>query len=408
MLDTSHRLVVAGASLAGLRAVEAARKQGFRGTITLLGAENQLPYDRPPLSKACLDAEPGDLPDLAYRTRAALVDELDVDLRLGCPAVGLDTEQRVVRTPGGDVPFDALVVATGATARTLDGTSGLPGVHTLRTLYDARAVRAALDAGARTVVVGAGFIGSEVASGARKRGLPVTILESADVPLERALGAEMGLACAALHERNGTDLRRGVTVESVRHNGSELQVDLAGGESLSADLVVVGIGATPETGWLSSSALTVENGVVCDENLWTGVPGVYAAGDVARWHNPLFGEHMRLEHWTSAAEQGARASVNALAPSQAQPYSTVPYFWSDWYGTRIQFVGVPRADEVRVVSGDPDAGKFAALYRRGDRLAGALTVGFPAHTMKYRRLIGESASWAAALDFAAARNARAA
>ncbi|ANN17240.1 hypothetical protein SD37_17375 [Amycolatopsis orientalis] len=296
MLDTSRRLVVAGASLAGLRAAEAARRAGFRRPITLLGAENQLPYDRPPLSKAYLDGAPDGVPDLAFRTRTALVEELGIDLRLGCAATALDADERVVHTTGGDVPFDALVVATGATARTLDGASGLPGVHTLRTVHDDRAVRAALDAGARTVVVGAGFIGSEVASATRKRGLPITILEAAEVPLERAVGVEMGIACAALHERNGTELRCGVTVESVRHNGSELVVDLDGGESLSADLVVVGIGATPATGWLANSALTDENGVVCDENLWIGAPGVYAAGDVARWHNPLFGEHMRLEH----------------------------------------------------------------------------------------------------------------
>ncbi|MFI6937344.1 NAD(P)/FAD-dependent oxidoreductase [Streptomyces sp. NPDC050287] len=404
---TPRRLVVVGASLAGLRAVEGARRSGFAGTVTLIGAEEHLPYDRPPLSKAYLEAGPGEPPDTTFRTEHTLRTELGVELRLGASASGLDTEARAVLVDGAPVPYDALVIATGAAARTVPGTEGITGVHSLRTADDAAAVRRALDDQARLVVVGAGFIGSEVASAARKRGLPVTVVEAADVPLRRALGGEMGLACAALHDRAGTDLRLGVTVEAIRRGGEGVRVDLADGSTLHAGLVVAGIGADPATSWLDGSGIALADGVCCDETLATSAPGVYAAGDVARWHNPLFGQPMRLEHWTSAAEQGAAAAVNALRPGESRPYSTVPYFWSDWYGTRIQFVGISQADEVRVVSGDPRDGRWVALYRTGQSLTGALAVDHPTHIMKYRAMINRRGTWSDALDFARERNQRA-
>lgn len=407
-MTTPQRLVVVGASLAGLRAVEGARANGFTGSITLIGAEDHLPYDRPPLSKACLAATPGGPPDTTFRSEDTLRGELGVDLRLGAPASGLDTESRAVLVDGGaPVPYDALVIATGAVARVLPGTEDLAGVHTLRTADDAAAVRRALDEKARLVVVGAGFIGSEVASAARERGLQVTVVEAADVPLRRALGDEMGMACATLHDRAGTDLRRGVTVRAIRRDGAEIGVELGDGSTLHAGLVVAGIGADPATSWLDGSGIALADGVRCDQTLATSVPGVYAAGDVAHWHNPLFGRPMRLEHWTSAAEQGATAAVNALNPGEARPYSTVPYFWSDWYGTRIQFVGISHADEVRVVSGDPADGRWVALYRTGERLTGALAVDHPTHIMKYRVMINRGCTWQDALDFARERNARA-
>ena len=398
------RLVVVGASLAGLRAVEAVRKTGFTGSITLIGAEDHLPYDRPPLSKAFLDAGADRQSELAYRDLAGL-QELDVELVLGAPATGLDTEQRTVAVDGTSVGYDSVVLATGARARTLPGTEALAGVRTLRTLDDARAVRSALDAGARTVVIGAGFIGSEVASGARKRGLDVTVVEALPTPLVRAIGEQMGVACSALHAANGTDLRCGVAVEAIEGESAVERVRLSDGTVLPADLVVVGVGASPATDWLDGSGLQLDNGIVCDSTLWTGVPGVYAAGDVCRWRNPLFDRTMRLEHWTSAAEQGALAARNALDPDAATPYSTVPYFWSDWYDTRIQFVGVPDADEIEVI-GDVGSGRFVALYRGGDRLIGALALNRQADIMKYRGLIMKETPWTAALDFARAREAK--
>ncbi|KMS88797.1 pyridine nucleotide-disulfide oxidoreductase [Streptomyces regensis] len=394
-------LVVVGASLAGLRAVERARKAGYDGSITLIGAEEHLPYDRPPLSKAYLLGE--SVPDPRFRTEDQL-SELDVELVLGTPATGLDTDSREV-IAGRRVAYDALVIATGARARTLPGSEQLSGLHVLRTLDDAKELRAALDSAPQhVVVVGAGFIGSEVASAARARGLAVTVVEAAQYPLTRSLGSELGVACSLLHERHGTRLRTGVGVAGLEGNGSVEKVQLTDGTVLEADLVVVGIGASPVVDWLEGSGVAVHDGVVCDETLASSVAGVYAAGDVACWRNPLFGRAMRLEHWTSAAEQGAIAASNALDPGQARSYSTVPYFWSDWYGTRIQFVGVPGSDEHRVVAGSAEDGELVALYREGDRLVGALVLDQPSSTMKYRGLINRRTSWAEALEFARARH----
>ncbi|WP_328353184.1 FAD-dependent oxidoreductase [Mycobacterium sp. NBC_00419] len=404
------RLVVVGASLAGLRAVEAARKAGFEGGITLIGAEHHLPYDRPPLSKDFLDVTEagGEAAVPFFRSGDVFADELQVELLLGAPATSLDVDRKVVGVGDREVAYDALVIATGSKLRTLPDTDHLDGVHGLRTLDDSLAIRAALDAGARTVVIGAGFIGSEVAASAQKRGVPVTVVEALPTPLVRATGTEMGAAIASLHERNGTTLLCGTGVEALEGDGRVERVVLSDGATLAADLVVVGIGVTPNTDWLVGSGLTLDNGVVCDETLWTGVPGVYAAGDVANWLNPMFGVRQRMENWTAAAEQGAAAARNALDPANAKPYETVPYFWSDWYGSRIQFVGVPHCDEVLLVDGDVDRDeRWTALYRHGDRLVGALTVNGQAVIMKYRRLIAQKASWGEALEFAEKRRAAA-
>ncbi|GAA4737056.1 NAD(P)/FAD-dependent oxidoreductase [Actinomycetospora chibensis] len=403
----SH-LVVVGASLAGLRAVEAVRKDGHDGPVTLIGAERHLPYDRPPLSKAFLEAGDEDPEHPRFREESHLAQELGVELVLGEPASGLDTAAREVHVADRRIGYDALVLATGARAKSLPGSPDLDGVHTLRTLDDAQAIRAALDAGARTVVIGAGFIGSEVASGAHKRGLEVTVLEALPTPLGRAVGEEMGAAVSQLHHRNGMDLRCGVTVSAIEGNGSVEAVVLEDGTRLPADLVVVGAGAAPTTDWLEGSGLELDDGVVCDEYLAAGPPGIYAAGDIARWRNAQFdGDLMRLEHWTSAAEQGAVAARNALDPASAKPYATVPYFWSDWYDSRIQFVGIPRGDEVRVVSGRPEDGRFVALYRRCDHLVGVLAVNRQAEVMKYRAQIKKNITWDDALKFAAQREAAA-
>lgn len=402
-----RRLVVVGASLAGLRAVEAARKTGYDGEIVLIGAEEHLPYDRPPLSKAFLGAadESGALPEVPwFRTEETLRDELGVDVRLGAPATALDTDARLVTVGDDAIAYDALVIATGAHARVLPGTEGLDGVYPLRTLDDSLAVRDKLEAGARTVVIGAGFIGSEIASTARKRGLEATIVEALPTPLVRATGHEMGAAIASLHELNGTTLRCGVGVSAIEGDGKVERVVLADGSAIDADLVVVGIGVIPSVDWLAGSGLTLDNGIVCDENLWTGIPGVYAAGDVANWFNPTLGERQRMENWTAAAEQGAAAARNALDPDNAKAYGTVPYFWSDWYDVRIQFVGSPDADEVRLVDGDPaSGGRWVALYRRRDRLIGALTVNGQTEIMKYRVQIMKGGSWDDALAFAETR-----
>jgi len=397
-------LVVVGASLAGLRAVEAARRTGYTGPITLIGAEKHLPYDRPPLSKSFLGSEaPADV--TPFRSKQELRD-LGVELVLGAPAHGLIPERQVVGVGNREFEYDAVVIATGASPRRLPGSDGVAGVHHLRTIDDAAAIRSALDSGARTVVIGAGFIGSEVASAARKRGLPVHVVESLELPLVRSIGAEVGSVCADLHVANGTDLRLGVGVAGVESDGGRVHgVRLDDGSVLPADLVVVGIGVQPATTWLEGSGVPLherDRGVVCDATLWTGLPGVYAAGDVAHVANPLFDDElMRLEHWTNAAEQGAAAAKHALDPSSAAPLASVPYFWSDWYGRRIQFVGTPRADEVQVVVPADDA--FTALYRRDDRIVGALTIDRPREIMKFRRRIADRGSFADAVEFAASQ-----
>jgi NADPH-dependent 2,4-dienoyl-CoA reductase/sulfur reductase-like enzyme len=405
----TDRMVIVGASLAGLRAAQAARKAGHDGPMSLVGAETHLPYDRPPLSKSYLEAGEDEPDSPTFRSEAQLRDELDLELRLNTWATGLDASRKRLSLCEGagrdELEYSTVIVATGAKARTLPGADNLQGVHTLRTLDDAIAIRAALDAGARTVVVGAGFIGSEVASGARKRNLPVTVLEALPVPLVRSVGEQMGRACAELHRAHGTDLRCGVKVTGLLStDGQVTGVSLDDGTTVDADLVVVGTGVAPCTEWLADSGVTLhgrDGGIVCDETLGTGLPGVYAAGDVAHFPHPLFdGQVMRLEHWTNAAEQGALAAKNALHPDEAKPVTGVPYFWSDWYDSRIQFVGVPQADEIRVVSEELGDDRFLALYRRGERVTGCITIDRPTQVMKYRRMIAQSTSWSDALEFA--------
>lgn len=400
-----HHVVVVGASLAGFRACEAARRRGFAGRLTLVGDEKHPPYDRPPLSKEYIDGgNPIDAPH--FPGAAALAEQLGIDVRLGLAATRLDCGGHVLHLGDGDSEsYDALLVATGAHARAIPGSDRLAGVHTLRTVDDAAAVRSALDVGARTVVIGAGFIGSEVASAARKRGLPATILEALPTPLVRAVGEHAGAALSTLHARNGTDLRCGVAVDSLVGDRHVEAVRLADGSELAADLVVVGIGAAPATRWLESSDLVLDNGVVCDSRLRASAD-VYAAGDVARWRSPDFDILLRLEHWTNAAEQGAHAMGNLLDPLAATDYHHIPYFWSDWYGSRIQFAGLP-VGVPELVTGDWYGNAFTALYRQGDRLVGVVTLNRRGDIMKYRALIARRGSWQQGLELAAVRNAAA-
>ncbi|HEY4007744.1 MAG TPA: FAD-dependent oxidoreductase [Pseudonocardia sp.] len=405
-----ERMVIVGASLAGLRAAQAARKAGHEGPLTLVGGEVHLPYDRPPLSKAYLEAGEQAPETPTFRTEDELRDELDMELMLGTWATGLDGERKIVTVCDSEgetreLEYGSLIIATGAAARTLPDADKLSGVHTLRTLDDAKSIRDALDAGARTVVVGAGFIGSEVASGARKRGLDVTVLEALPVPLVRSVGEAMGHACAKLHEAHGTDLRTGVKVTGLQgEDGKVTGVSLDDGSTVPADLVVVGTGVAPNTEWLAESGIQLherDKGIVCDETLCVGLDGVYAAGDVVHFPHPLFdGTLLRLEHWTNAAEQGTLAAKNALNPAEAKPAKSVPYFWSDWYDSRIQFVGIPSADEIRVVSEELGEENFLGLYRTGDRITGCITIDRPTQIMKYRRMIAQSKSWTDALEFA--------
>ncbi|ROO87276.1 NAD/ferredoxin-dependent reductase-like protein [Actinocorallia herbida] len=391
-------LVVVGASLAGLRAVESARASGYDGPITLIGAEPHLPYDRPPLSKAFLEGKT-DVP--MFREEATYAAELGVEVMLGAPADRLDPDEDIVWVGGEPVEFSALVVATGASARIPEAWAAIPGVTCLRGLDDALAVKSALESGARVVVIGAGFIGSEVASAARHHGCAVTVLEAQPAPLARAVGTDLGHALAAVHVNNGTDLRLGTAVRAIHGTGRVESVELDDGTLLPADLVVVGIGASPATAWLRGSGVAlheVDGGILCDEHLATSRPGVYAAGDAVHWPNALLDQELvRLENWTNAAAQGGAAGRNAVQAGDPQRYETVPYVWSDWYDTRIQLIGHPAEDEVKIVSGEVGGERLIVLYRSGDRLAGAFTLNEPGKIMKYRRLIHRRGTWDEAL-----------
>jgi len=381
-------IVVVGASLAGLSAVEALRTLGYDGRIVAVGAEDALPYDRPPLSKQVL-AGTAD-PELTALRSPAAIERLEVDWRLGRPAAGVDLETRVLRLRDGEpIPFDGLVIATGATPRRLPGQPALRGIHVLRTLDDCLALRAALATGGRVAVVGAGFIGAEVAATACKRGLDVDVVEALPMPLATSLGPEAGAWCAHLHLDHGVRLHCGVTVTSFEGGDAVEAIRLSDGRVLPADVVVVGAGVVPATGWLDASGLALDNGVVCDEYCRTGVPDVVAAGDVARWYNPLFDERMRVEHWTNAVEQGEAAARNLVLPEDDRlPYSPVPYFWSDQYDVKIQFCGRARPDdELRVVHGSPADRDFVATFVRHGRLVGAMAFNAGREFAPYQRLI---------------------
>ncbi|WP_344268304.1 NAD(P)/FAD-dependent oxidoreductase [Streptomyces hebeiensis] len=379
------RYVIVGGSAAGLAAAETLRREGYDGTLTLIGDEPHPPYDRPPLSKQVLAGQwDADRPRL--RTPADL-DALGLDLRLGVAAAGLDTAGRTVRLADGtSVAYDGLVVATGVRPRRLPG----EGAHVLRTLDDALALRGRLAAGRHLVVVGAGFLGAEAAAVARGLGARVTLLEPAPVPLAHAVGEAVGRVLSRAHLEHGVDLRTGVTVVEAGADG----VRLADGTVVEADEVLVAAGSLPNTEWLDGSGLTVEDGVVCDAYC-RAAPGVYAAGDVARWHNPLFGVAMRIEHRTNAAEQGMAAARNLLRPGASKPFAPVPYFWSDQYDMKIQAYGYLRGhDEVSVADGDLSSGRFLAVYRTGDHVSGALAVGMPPKAIRsWRQAITTRTPW---------------
>jgi NADPH-dependent 2,4-dienoyl-CoA reductase/sulfur reductase-like enzyme len=393
------RVVIVGASLAGLRAAETLRQHDAATSIVVVGDETHRPYDRPPLSKKLLSGEWE--PERIQLRQPDVFDDLDVDWRLGTAATGLNVAKREVSLADGSVlGFDGLVIATGARPRRLAGQEAFAQVHELRTLDDSLRLRAEIvEGGRRVVVIGAGFIGLEAAATAKKLGNDVVVLEGATAPLIRGLGAEMGEAIADLHRAQGVEIRCGVLIEGLTEEG----VRLAGGEMVAADAIVVGIGVTPNTQWLEGSGLQLRDGVVCNEHLnaldvnGDPVTGVFAAGDVARWPNGLFDEEMRVEHWTNAAEQGAFVALNLVQFAAGEPleaYEPLPFFWSDQFEHRIQFLGrAATDDEVRVVAGSVADNKFLALFGRNGRLHGALGVNAPRWVMPIRKLFLERATW---------------
>jgi NADPH-dependent 2,4-dienoyl-CoA reductase/sulfur reductase-like enzyme len=400
-------VLIVGASLAGLRAAETLRSEGFDGGVVVVGAEDHLPYDRPPLSKEVLAGvwAPAE-------TELLRPDEpLDVEWRLGQTAVSLDLDRReVVLDDGERLRFGGLVIATGARPRTLPGTPPLAGIYTLRTLDDCLALRDELDRGpGRVVVVGAGFIGSEVAATVRGRGIDVTLVEALPVPLAGALGERIGGVMAEVHLDHGVDVRLGIGVEGFDGGGPDGRVErvrLSDGTTVVADVVVVGVGVRPNTEWLDGSGIEVADGVVCDETCLAG-PGVVATGDVARWPNRRFGEVMRVEHWENAQAQGEHAARRLLAEvlgptspgATTEAYAPVPWFWSDQYDRKIQLAGrAGPGDDVEIVEGSLAERQFVALYGRNGRLVGTLGMNRARPVMLYRRQIMDGVSWEAALN----------
>lgn len=383
-----------GASVAGLATAEALRRKGYSGSLTVLGAETHPPYDRPPLSKQVLAGvwEP-------QRTRlrtAEALDALDVEFLLGDAAVSLDVGSRTVRTASArTLSADAVVVATGLRPRTLPGQPGPRGVHVLRTLEDATTLRGALNDGGRVVVVGNGVLGTEIAATARAMSPDVTLVGPQPSPMATQFGAGVAGRLAALHSRHGVCVVNGVSVDGLTaRQGAVTGVQLAGGRTLPADLVVVAIGCDPATSWLSTSGLRLADGIVCDSNC-RAAEGIYAVGDVARWHHATLGTTLRLENRTNAVEQAAAVAANILGESR--PYTPVPYFWTDQFDTRIQVYGMPSAEaEATVVEGSEHDHRFVVRYRLAGRTTGVLGWNMPKQARLHRQaLVDEQAHPAA-------------
>ncbi|MER5184110.1 FAD-dependent oxidoreductase [Streptomyces sp. NPDC002896] len=383
-----NRVVVVGASLAGVSAIESLRERGFQGGIVLVGAEDRLPYTRPPLSK---DALAAGLSESALRLRAReWFDERGVTLQLGEAATALDTRDRRLWL-GSDtsLTYDGLVIATGSISRRMPMTLSMPTAHTLRTYDDADMLRQALQRGGHLVVIGAGFIGLETAATARALGLDVTVVDVMPTPMYR-FGEQVGVWYADLHERNGVRIVCSTGVDSLRAVGDRAHVLLDTGETLTADTLLVGVGGIPATAWLTGSSVGFADGVRCEPDLSTGVPGVVAAGDVARWHNNVFDETMRVEHWTNAVEQGIHAAGTLLGVSD--PFESVPYFWTDQFEAKLRCVGrISPDDTIAVLRRDENS--LVAAYGRDGTIRGAVCVNAPRQLATLRNAIAQRADF---------------
>lgn len=393
-----ERIVVVGGSLAGLRTVEALRRRGYAGKLTLVGDEQHQPYDRPPLSKQVLCGE-WEADKTRFRQKQGY-DELDLELRLGCAATRVDTKaRRLSLADGTDVDYDRLVIATGAAARQLPNPAGLSGIHVLRSLDDVSALQAQLGGARHLAVVGAGFIGLEVASSCRKLGLPVTAIDPLELPLSPVLGEPMARELMDLHVAHGVSFETGALVSGFAGEGAVERVELADGRSVSADVVVVGIGVTPNVEWLRDSGIELDNGVRCDGHCETSVPGVYAVGDVASFHHAKHGRHMRIEHWTHAVEMANAAVDHIMDRDGAASFQPVPYFWSDQYDVKLQFAGVRGGDDAsQVLLREDDKHRLLVAYHRDGALTAVLAFNRPAQLIRCRRLLADGAQLGDAVE----------
>jgi NADPH-dependent 2,4-dienoyl-CoA reductase/sulfur reductase-like enzyme len=381
-----------GTSLAGLRAIETLRREGYEGRIVAVGEEPCMPYDRPPLSKQFLKGE-WDADKIVLRHQ--LAGDEGIEWRLGCRVSALDPRsKRLVFEDGATLDYDGLIIATGARARSFPNAPELEGIFVLRTLADAEALRHALDANPKVAVIGAGFIGMEVAASCRERGLDVTVVEFLDTPLVRGLGRVLGEHVAGVFRERGVDLRCGVGVKAFIGSERVEALELEDGGRVAADVVIVGIGASPATEWLEGSGLALDNGVLCDEFCATQADDVVVAGDVARWRDPRTGIATRVEHWTNAVEQSVHAARRLLHGEAVGPFEHVPYVWTDQFDLRIQIAGeVREGDEMHVGLGSLAAGRCLVLFGREGKLTGAVGFRRPRQLNEFRDLIGEGLGW---------------
>ena len=381
----SGGVVIVGGGLAAARTAEQLRRADYTGAITIVSDENHLPYDRPPLSKEVLRAETDDV----TLKPAEFYADNDIAVLLGNGARSVDTVAKsLTLADGTTLGYDELVIATGLVPKRIPSFPDLPGIHVLRSLDESRALRSEAREADRAVVVGAGFIGCEVAASLRTLDVNVTLVEPQPAPLASVLGEQIGGLITRLHRAEGIDVRCGVGVAEVSGDDRVRTVTLSDGSELDADLVIVGIGSKPATDWLEDSGITIDNGVVCDEVGRTTAPHVWAIGDVASWLDVVAGQ-VRVEHWSNVADQ-ARAMVPAMLGHEASAAVTVPYFWSDQYDVKIQCLGEPEAtDTVHIV--EDDGRKFLAYYERDGVVVGVVGGGMPGKVMKTRAKIAAGA-----------------
>jgi 3-phenylpropionate/trans-cinnamate dioxygenase ferredoxin reductase component len=363
--------VVVGASLAGAKAAETLRDEGFDGRVVLIGDEGERPYERPPLSKDYLRGEAENKP---YVHEDSFYAEREIELRTSTAVQAIDPSASRITIEGEEaLAFDRLLVTTGAQPRRLSLPGAeLDGVLYLRSIEDSEAIRERIDRGGRLVTIGAGWIGAEVAASARQRGCEVTIVEMTEVPLQRVLGPELGAIYRDIHTDNGVEFVGGASVEAIEGDGSVASVRLAGDRRIEADFVVVGVGVEPRVGLAQGAGLKVDNGVLCDEYLRTSAENVYAAGDVANARHPLLGTTIRVEHWANALNQGPAAARNMLG--RAEAYERLPYFFSDQYDVGMEYSGYATDWDEVVFRGDPQSREFIAFWLKDDRVLAGMNV----------------------------------
>lgn len=384
-VSTSSGIVIVGGGLAAARTAEQLRRSDYSGPVTIISDEDHLPYDRPPLSKEVLRSETDDVtlkPAEFYR-------ENDITVLLGAGAAGVDTVgKKVTLTDGREIGYEELVIATGLVPKRIPSFPDLPGIHVLRNFDESLKLREEAGSARRAVVIGAGFIGCEVAASLRRLGVEVALVEPQAAPLASVLGTQIGELVARLHRAEGVDVRCGIGVSEVEGEDRVQSVVLSDGSEIEADLVVVGIGSRPGTDWLEGSGITLDNGVVCDAEGRSSAPHVWAIGDVASWLDTV-GNQVRVEHWSNVADQ-ARVLVPAMLGQEIPGVVSVPYFWSDQYDVKIQCLGEPEADDtVHIV--EDDGRKFLAYYERDGVVAGVVGGGMPGKVMKTRNKIANSA-----------------